>query len=268
MYRLPGLSVRAAELVAELAEEEFTDWAAATGRPRALGVLEALRLSLCWLRRNVTFAELGEDFGIGATTAWEYAHAMTAFLADVLGCPADELAEHVAGKVILVDGTLIPTFNWRRRNDLRSGKHRRYGVNAQILADIHGRVAGAARPYPGAWHDKHCYDEAGLQAVLDASGGGVADAGYQGADAVTPAKKPKGGQLTASQKQFNTQVAKIRVPVEWAIAHVKNWRILASRYRGYVNHRLDNVVLAAVGLQALNDRLSDRNLSFARLNKN
>lgn len=268
MYRLPGLSIRAAQFVVELAEAEFPEWDAATGRPRAVTLAGALRLCLCWLRRNVTFAELGEDFGTGTTTAWEYAHAMTAFLADVLGCPAEDLAGQVADKVILLDGTLVPTFNWRHRRDLHSGKRKRYGVNIQVLADIHGRVAGASRAFPGAWHDKHCFDEAGLQAVLDASGGGVADSGYQGANAVTPIKKPKGRQLADTHKQFNAHVASIRVGAEWAIAHIKNWRITATRYRGTLNYRIHNVILAVTGLQALNDQLSDRNLSLARFTKN
>jgi len=135
--RLPGLSIRATKFVIALAEQEFSEWNAATGRPKVLSVVEALRLCLCWLRRNATLPELGEDFGIGTTTAWEYAHMMAEFLADVLGCPAEDLAEQVSGKVICFDGTLVPTFNWRHRRDLHSGKHRRYGANVQAVADIH-----------------------------------------------------------------------------------------------------------------------------------
>lgn len=232
-----------------------------------LSVVEALRLCLCWLRRNATLPELGEDRGIGTTTAWEYAHLIAAFLADVLGCPAEELAEQVAGKVTLFDGTLVPTFNWRHRRDLHSGKHRRYGANVQAVADLHGRVAGASRPFPGSRHDKHCYDEAGLAQVAQASGGGVGDAGYQGTGLVTPVKKKPGRELTEEAKQLNAAVASVRVGAEHAIAHIKNWRIMASRYRGCLDERFDNVVLAVVGLQALNDRLSDRKLSFARFKK-
>jgi hypothetical protein len=266
--RLPGLSIRATQFLIALAEQEFSDWNAATGRPKSLSVIEALQLCLRWLRRNLTLPEAGEDFGIGTTTAWEYAHLMAAFLADVLGCPAEELAEQVSEKVILFDGTLVPTFNWRHRRDLHSGKHKRYGANVQAVADIHGRVTGASRPFPGSRHDKHCYDEAGLEQVAQASGGGVGDAGYQGTGLVTPIKKKPGQELTDEQKRFNASVASVRVGAEHAIAHLKNWRITASRYRGHLDDRFDNVILAVVGLQALNDRLSDRKLSFARFKNN
>jgi len=100
--------------------------------------------------------------------------------------------------------------------------------------------------------------------VACASGGGVGDAGYQGTGLVTPIKKRPGAELTEEAKRFNASVASVRVGAEHAIAHLKNWRILSSRYRGYLDDRFDNVILAVIGLQALNDRLSDRKLSFAR----
>ncbi len=99
MYRLPGLSLRAAELVVTLATEAFSGWTPKVGRRPTLDVLGALRLCLCWLRRNMTFEELGEDVGIGTTTAWEYAHGMVEFLAEVIGCPVESLAGQVAGKI-------------------------------------------------------------------------------------------------------------------------------------------------------------------------
>jgi hypothetical protein len=267
MYHLPGLSVRATEVVLEVAEAEFCDWDAATGRPRAVSVTEALRLCLCWLRRNVTFAELGEDYGIATSTAWDYAHAMTAFLAEILGCSTDDLAEQVAGKIILVDGTLVPTWHWRHRRDLYSGKHHRYGINTQVFATVHGQVAAISRAFPGSWHDKHCFDEAAVDKVLAEGGGAVGDPGYQGTGMVTPIKKPPGGTLADTETLFNTAVAIVRVGAEWAIAHLKNWRILTTRYRGFLNYRIDNVLLATAGLQALNESTSERKLTFNRITK-
>ena len=69
---------------------------------------------------------------------------------------------------------------------------------------------------------------------------------------------------TPCDGSFNAQVASIRAVVERAIAHIKNWRIMTTRYRGHLD-RIDNVILAAVGLQALNDHLSDRVLSLSQL---
>ena len=264
VYRLPGLSLRAAELVVELAIEAFPDWTPKVGRPPKLDVVDALRLCLCWLRRNMTFEELGEDFGIGTTTAWEYAHGMAEFLAKLIGCPAESLTGQVAGKICLVDGTLIPTCNWRHRRDLHSGHRKRYGVNVQILCDVHGRVDAHSEAVPGSWHDKHCFDETGLAAILAGCGGLIGDTGYQGIDGITPIKQHPDRKLTDDQHRFNAQVASLRAVVERAIAHIKNWRIMTTRYRGHLD-RIDNVILAAIGLQALNDHLSERVLSLSRL---
>jgi len=50
------------------------------------------------------------------------------------------------------------------------------------------------------------------------------------------------------------------------IAHIKNGRIMTTQYRGHLD-RINNVILAAIGLQALNGCLSGRTLSFSRLTR-
>jgi DDE superfamily endonuclease len=216
VYRLPGLSLRAAELVVGLATEAFPDWTPKVDRPPKLDAAGALRLCLCWLRRNTTFEELGEDFGIGTTTAWDYAHGMAEFLAETIGCPAELLKGQVAGKICLVDGTLIPTCNWRHRRDLHSGHRKRYGVNVQIICDAHGRLDACSTVFPGSWHDKHCFDEAGLAAILAGCGGLIDDTGYQGIDGIAPLKERPDRKLTDDQHRFNAQVVSIRTVVERA----------------------------------------------------
>jgi DDE superfamily endonuclease len=64
----------------------------------------------------------------------------------------------------------------------------------------------------------------------------LADSGYQGllelhANSRTPVKKPRGGELTAEQKQLNKELAQERVVIEHIIRHLKIFRILAERYR-------------------------------------
>jgi len=80
----------------------------------------------------------------------------------------------------------------------------------------------------------------------------------------TPIKKKPGTDLTEDQQDFNTTFAKIRVPVEWGIAHTKNWRILATRYRSDLA-RIDTDVQAVIGLEKLNEQHSGRPLTFQRI---
>jgi hypothetical protein len=59
----------------------------------------------------------------------------------------------------------------------------------------------------------------------------VGDKGYVGSDMITPYKKPSGGELLNWQKEFNTQVNKIRYIVEQVIGNFKTWRIMHTDYR-------------------------------------
>ncbi|WP_255725456.1 transposase [Frankia sp. Cj3] len=254
MYHLPGLSHRATAVVIERAEQAFPDWDKPVGRPRSLSLLQALKLTLCRLRRNATYQDLHEDFEIGRITAWEYDQTMVEFLAREFGYPDDEdreklLAMVLEGTVCLIDGTLVPTFNWKHRTDLLSGKHRRHGVTIQLFVDLHGRLICASLAFPGSWHDIHCFREAGWVDVVAHAGGGrgIGDLGYEGErEAVsTPIKKKPKKDLTDAEKDINTIFAKIRVPVEWGVGHLKNWRILATRYRSDLA-RIDTDIQAAI----------------------
>ena len=51
---------------------------------------------------------------------------------------------------------------------------------------------------------------------------------------ILPFRKPKGGELTLSQKEFNRLVARCRVVVENTICHLKRFQVLYQVYR----HRL------------------------------
>ena len=86
----------------------------------------------------------------------------------------------------------------------------------------------------GARHDFSLYKhtKADLPKEIEC----LADSGYQGLSALhensrTPFKKPKGGELTDEQKEFNKQLASERVTVEHIIRHLKIFRIVSERYR-------------------------------------
>jgi hypothetical protein len=52
-----------------------------------------------------------------------------------------------------------------------------------------------------------------------------------GNDMITPYKKPSGGEFLNWQKEFNTQVNRIRYVIERVIANFKTWRIMHTDYR-------------------------------------
>ena len=74
-----------------------------------------------------------------------------------------------------------------------------------------------------------------MRAVLDKIKA-LMDSGYQGVlrlhkNSIIPKKKPKGGKLTAQEKDENRQQSKVRVLVENVIGKVKVFKIVANKYR-------------------------------------
>jgi N-acetyl-anhydromuramyl-L-alanine amidase AmpD len=49
----------------------------------------------------------------------------------------------------------------------------------------------------------------------------IGDKGYIGNNMITPYRKPAGGELLDWQKEYNTQVNKIRWMIEQVISHLK-----------------------------------------------
>jgi hypothetical protein len=120
---------------------------------------------------------------------------------------------------------------------------------------------------PGKRHDKNLSDH--LQTVERLPDGCEADAdkGYQGLaeqvsqvtvtdpqtgaeqrvprlEGKTPVKKPQGKELTQDQQAFNTDLSKVRVRIEHCLGWVKNWAIIATRFR--CAHQIYTAILCTV----------------------
>ena len=84
----------------------------------------------------------------------------------------------------------------------------------------------------------------------------VEDLGYQGYEpenisVLIPHKKPRGGELTQEQKDENTDMSRIRVPVEHVMAGVKRLNIVKEKIRLRIEGVRDRVMLIACGLHNL-----------------
>ena len=127
---------------------------------------------------------------------------------------------------LVIDGTLIPIDRVAADRPFYSGKHRRHGMNLQVIADRDGDVIWVSGPLPGAVHDLTAALIWGIVAELAASGLVVlADKGYIGAGehVRTPCR---GRNKPASQKDASRAHARLRGPGERANAQLKSWRIL------------------------------------------
>ena len=131
-----------------------------------------------------------------------------------------------AGHAYLVlDGTVIPIDWVAADRPFYSGKHRKHGMNLQVIASPDGDVLWVSGALPGSVHDKNAEWIWGVLAELEATGlVTLADKGYQGS---TYAKIPyRGRNKPASCKDANRAHARLRAPGERANAQLKSWRIL------------------------------------------
>jgi DDE superfamily endonuclease len=201
---------------------------AAIGSPwRTLNPGQQALLVLAYLRKGETFAEVAAGFGVGTSTAWRYVNEMVALLA----ARAPKLRQAVrdaarAGHAyVVLDGTLIPVDRVAADRPFYSGKHKRHGMNLQVIASPGGDILWVSGALPGSVHDKKAEWIWGVLAELEAAGLVVlADKGYQGS---AYAKIPyKGKSKPQSQNDANKAHAKLRSPGERANAQLKTWRIL------------------------------------------
>jgi len=196
-------------------------------RWRKLNPGQQALLVLAYLRKGETFAELAAGFGIGTTTAWRYVEETTALLA--ARAPKLRRAVREAKKAgwayVVLDGTLIPIDRVAADRPFYSGKHKKHGMNLQVIASPRGDILWVSGALPGSVHDKKAEWVWGVLTDLEAAGlVTLADKGYQGS---THAKIPyRGKNKPESQKEANRAHARLRAPGERANAQLKTWHIL------------------------------------------
>jgi hypothetical protein len=179
--------------------------------------------------------------------------------------PADQVvppstclsAEELAAGRVLVDATeqrVSRPAAGQEQKAYYSGKKHLHTLKTQIVTDGEHHIQAISVAVPGAMHDKALSDAVQTLAHLPDGCEADADKGYQGLGAQvplvvvrdpttgteqqvprltvqTPYKKPRGGELTAEQAVFNAALSAVRIRVEHCIGWVKNWAVLATRFR-------------------------------------
>jgi hypothetical protein len=141
-------------------------------------------LVLAYLRKGETFADLAAGFGVGTATAWRYVTETVGLLAARSPKLGKALAQaNKAGHAyVVIDGTLIAIDRLAADRPFYSGKHRRHGMNLQVIAAPDGEIVWVSGPLPGSVHDLTAARIWGIIRHLAATGlVTLGDKGYQGA---------------------------------------------------------------------------------------
>ncbi|GGY90663.1 hypothetical protein GCM10010327_21720 [Streptomyces nitrosporeus] len=127
---------------------------------------------------------------------------------------------------MILDGTLLPIDRIAADTPDHPGKHKRHGMNVQVLTDPFSRLLWTSPALPGSAHDLTAARTHGIiDALATAELKCWADKAYQGAG--HPVRVPsRGRRLKRWQRRLNSTHAKIRCLSEQAMATLKGWRLL------------------------------------------
>ena len=177
---------------------------------------------------------------------WQLSEDLEEDVVEVL--PLEALSD---GRV-LVDATeqrISRAIDPIRRDAHYSGKRKAFTLKTQVVTDGVHHIRAISVAVAGRIHDKSLADQVDTIQRLPDGAEALLDKGYQGlaqqvemvsaGDATPvpcftlkiPFKKPKGKDLSAEQKAFNHDLSAIRVHIEHCMGWLKNWAILANRFR-------------------------------------
>ncbi|MBE4771236.1 transposase family protein [Streptomyces caniscabiei] len=230
-----------ADLLRARRRERGTRWRRLTADRQAL-------LALAHLRGGHTYAQLAVGFGIGLATVYRYIVEAIEVLA-ALAPTLQQVITVAANKAfVILDGTLLHIDRIAADRPYYSGKHKRHGMNVQVIADAFGRLLWASPALPGAVHDIKAARTHGIVEALTRAGIRTwADKGYQGAQGTI--RVPYQGRwrtLPAGKRAVNSSHARIRAVGEQANATRKSWRLL--RKLRCSTTRITDIVKAVLAL--------------------
>ncbi len=215
------------------------------GNKRKLNVGQALFLLLLYYRTYVNHVFIGMLGGVDDSNVGRYFAKIEPLLAKQFRIPARKI--DLSEKEILelvIDATEQETE--RRKGTAYSGKKKRQTIKTQIAVTPQGTIKSVSKSVPGSIHDKRLYNHTKMYANKHIKKRG--DLAYLGTGMLIPFKKPKNGELTDDQKQFNHQFSKLRIIVEHAFAHMKKFRILSYRFRNPIG-RYNLIIKNVAGLR-------------------
>jgi Helix-turn-helix of DDE superfamily endonuclease/DDE superfamily endonuclease len=115
---------------------------------RALNPGGQALLVLVYLKKDETYDQVAAGFEVSTTTAWRYVDETVALLAG--RAPKLRQAARDAKKAgypyVVVDGTLIAIDRVAADRPFYSGKHKRHGMNLQVIASPCGEILWVSGP--------------------------------------------------------------------------------------------------------------------------
>ncbi|MER5987650.1 transposase family protein [Streptomyces sp. NPDC001787] len=193
------------------------------------------------LRCGDACAQPGGGFRNGIATVRRRIRVAVDVPAALAPAPTGALKNIRTTAFVILDGTLPPIDRISADTPYCSGKHKRHGVNVQVLTDPFGRLLWASPSPPGSVHGLTAARTHGITDTLAAAEpsraealGGTGVAGHPVRDPLRD-RRPK-----RRKRRHNSSHAKIRCRAEQTIAALKS-RWLLRKPRRSTNRNTTNV---------------------------
>lgn len=157
---------------------------------------------------------------------------------------------------VMIDGVERPINrpqNKEKQKENYSGKKKRHTRKNVAVVSPEKKILQLTPTCNGKIHDKKIHDQfdiiGGIPDIVVVQG----DSGFQGLQKIyenvsLPHKKPRGGELTAEQKEENRQLSRERVRCENAFSGVKRYSAVSSTYRNRKAEFDDKLMVTGCGL--------------------
>ena len=208
--------------------------------PATVGLHRAVVITLVYVRQNLNQVAVGDIFGISQSTVPRIYRGILPLIGQALCLHVPALKEAIRGRLVLVDGTDVPTGNRAGHEDNYSGKRHRAGLAVQVLSTTGGDLLAVSTPCAGSTHDREAFAQTGYEELL-ADIPTMGDLGYLGTSVITPRRKPRGGELSDGDKESNGEISAIR----------KTDTFLGERYRRIARRHGKKKAIVAVGRSIL-----------------
>jgi len=143
---MTGLAYEQVLELVDRIEDYLGGWHPQCGRRREMELFDAVLATLFYYRHDCSQDVTGVVFGVSQPTISRMVNTLEEPIAAVLDCEVPELVEVITGRVIIPDGTLIPTRNRAAHPQVYSGKRHRSGAAVQILSGTDGRLRHVGDP--------------------------------------------------------------------------------------------------------------------------
>ena len=260
-HRLTGVSVAAFD---QMLARLRGPWEAAerrkakSGRPRGIGGPEDhLPVLLLYYRCYVTQEFLGFFYRVDRSAICRAIRRVEAQVKPLFALRREPKVGRRDAEALIIDRTEQPVQRPKDRAAQRahySGEKRRHTLETEYIIAGDGRIVSVSDSHPGRRHDP-TIRRAGPPLPKHARG--YADGAYQGydkdhPDLDIPYKKPKGGELTEEEKDYDRGLGGFRVAIEHRIGRTKRFRILCDRCRNprHTHHTKTSIIAGLVNVEA------------------